>query len=114
MSEPKMVRAVLIGNEVYERLPDGNLKKMVDRTNWAAVDATTEEEINRQAEEDGTLMSDEDWEKVTFIRNPFTSGDTVRLDDDVLDWFRSESGAGFEARINSVLRSYMDSHGKRS
>lgn len=113
MSEPRMVRAVKIGTEMYERLPDGNLKLMVDRTNWAAVDAMTEEEINRHAEEDGTLMSDEDWEKVRFIRNPFLP-DTVRLDDDILDWFRAEDGSGYQARINDVLRAHMDAASKRS
>jgi uncharacterized protein (DUF4415 family) len=34
---------------------------------------------------------------------------TVRLDADVLKWFRS-FGKGYQPRINAVLRSYMQAH----
>lgn len=34
---------------------------------------------------------------------------TLRLDRDVLAWFRA-SGAGFQSRINALLRAYMDAH----
>ena len=36
---------------------------------------------------------------------------TLRLDADVLDWFRS-LGKGYQTRINSVLRSFYDAHKK--
>lgn len=32
---------------------------------------------------------------------------SLRLDADVLDWFRAQ-GAGYQTRINAVLRAYMD------
>ncbi len=31
----------------------------------------------------------------------------LRLDDDVVDWFRGQ-GAGYQTRMNAVLRSYME------
>jgi uncharacterized protein (DUF4415 family) len=34
---------------------------------------------------------------------------TLRLDADVLKWFRSH-GKGYQTRINLLLRSYMDAH----
>jgi uncharacterized protein (DUF4415 family) len=34
---------------------------------------------------------------------------TLRLDADVLDWFRAR-GAGYQTQINSLLRAYMDAH----
>jgi uncharacterized protein (DUF4415 family) len=34
---------------------------------------------------------------------------TVRLDEDVLLWFRAQ-GKGYQTRINAVLRSYMQAH----
>ena len=34
---------------------------------------------------------------------------TVRLDPDVLEWYRSQ-GRGYQTRINAVLRLYMESH----
>lgn len=33
----------------------------------------------------------------------------IRLDADVLDWFKSQ-GKGWQTRINAVLRSYFDHH----
>ena len=32
---------------------------------------------------------------------------TVRIDDDVLEWFRA-AGAGCQTRVNAALRSYME------
>ena len=37
---------------------------------------------------------------------------TLRLDADVLDWFRS-FGKGYQTRINSVLRSFYEAHKKK-
>ena len=36
---------------------------------------------------------------------------TLRLDADVLEWFKSK-GKGYQTRINAVLRSYVDAHRK--
>lgn len=32
---------------------------------------------------------------------------SLRLDEDVLDWFKSQ-GAGYQTRMNAVLRSFME------
>lgn len=113
MSELRMVRAVKIGSEIYEQLPDGRLLPIESQTDDAALDATSEEEINRQAEEDGTLLSDEEWAKVKFI-DPFKKPITIRLDGDVLEWFKAQGGRGYQTRINAVLRQYMNVHNKAS
>ena len=34
---------------------------------------------------------------------------TLRLDRDVLDWFR-EQGLGYQTQINALLRAYMNAH----
>lgn len=34
---------------------------------------------------------------------------TLRLDQDVLDWFRLQ-GRGYQTQINSLLRAYMEAH----
>ena len=36
---------------------------------------------------------------------------TIRIDDDVLDWFKT-LGKGYQTRINAILRSYMQTHQK--
>lgn len=35
---------------------------------------------------------------------------SLRLDHDVLDWFKTQ-GPGYQTRMNSVLRAYMDAAG---
>ena len=37
---------------------------------------------------------------------------SIRLDEDVLDYFKRE-GAGYQRRMNAVLRSYMQCKGKK-
>ena len=37
---------------------------------------------------------------------------TLRIDADVLEWFRS-LGKGYQTRINSVLRSFYEAHKKK-
>lgn len=37
---------------------------------------------------------------------------TMRIDTDVLDWFRMQ-GKGYQTRINAVLKAYMRSQSKR-
>ena len=34
---------------------------------------------------------------------------TLRLDQDVLDWFRMR-GRGYQTQINALLRAYMEAH----
>lgn len=34
---------------------------------------------------------------------------TIRLDSDVLEWFRGQ-GKGYQTRINALLRAYMEAH----
>lgn len=36
---------------------------------------------------------------------------TLRIDADVLDWFR-EKGSGYQSQMNAVLRAYKDAHEK--
>ncbi|MEY2834275.1 MAG: hypothetical protein RLZZ574_3535, partial [Cyanobacteriota bacterium] len=34
---------------------------------------------------------------------------TLRIDSDVLKWFKSQ-GKGYQTQINSLLRAYMEAH----
>jgi uncharacterized protein (DUF4415 family) len=38
---------------------------------------------------------------------------TLRVDNDVLTWFKTQ-GRGYQTRINTLLRAYMDAHKTRS
>jgi len=53
-----------------------------------------------------TEVAEVDWSAVPEVKVPGKVAISVRLDEDVLDFFRSE-GRGYQTRINAVLRSYM-------
>lgn len=38
---------------------------------------------------------------------------TLRLDGDVIDWFRSQ-GSGYQTRMNALLRAYIEKHRRTS
>ena len=42
-------------------------------------------------------------------RAPHKAQLTLRLDSDVLEWFRKQ-GQGYQTKINALLRAYMDAH----
>ncbi len=82
------------------------LSKLNTETDWAKVDALTREEIERQAEaDDGPLPNR--WEETVVLSVPTPKrGLYLRLDPDVLDWFRAY-GPGYQTRINAVLRAFV-------
>jgi uncharacterized protein (DUF4415 family) len=79
------------------------------RTDGAALAATTEEDIERQIAEDPDLQGfdDIDWSKAVWVEAPMKQPISIRLDADVLDFFKAQ-GNGYQGRINRVLRHYME------
>jgi uncharacterized protein (DUF4415 family) len=81
-----------------------------DRTDWAKVRAMTDEEIERNAREDSdSVPVDFDWSKAQLIFPTAKESIHLRIDPDVLAWFRSK-GPGYLTRINAVLRTYYQAH----
>jgi len=87
----------------FVRYTADELSKLKSETDWAKADAMTGEEIERQAEaDDGPLP--EGWEDTVVLGVPGPKrGVYLRLDPDVLDWFKAH-GRGYQTRINAVLR----------
>lgn len=97
--------------EILEKRASGDLQ---DFTDWARVDALTDADIEAamRADPDWQHDLDLDWENAVLVVPPSKTPISIRLDDDVLAFFR-EGGAGYQKRINAVLRSYMDHTLKR-
>ncbi len=93
--------------ERFVRYTVEQLKAMESKTDWARVDATTEAEIEAQAlEDEGPLL--EGWEKTIFSGLPGTTQRVhIQIDQSVIQWFKA-GGRGYQARINDVLRSFVD------
>lgn len=96
-------------DELLEKIASGELKSQSD---WARVDAMTEEDLERAIAEDPDAdIVDPDWANAVAVP-AYKTPISIRLDADVLAFFR-EGGAGYQKRINAVLRSYMDHTRKR-
>jgi uncharacterized protein (DUF4415 family) len=72
----------------------------------------TDEDIRRAIAEDPDAapeLTEDFWRRAMVVRITKKLPMTVRLDEDVLKWFRAH-GKGYQTRINAVLRSYMQAH----
>ena len=85
---------------------DERLERGESKTDWQRVKAMTQAEVERLAGEDeGSLP--EGWENTVVMGLPPRKKDVhIRLDSDILDWFKAH-GAGYQTRINAVLRSFV-------
>jgi uncharacterized protein (DUF4415 family) len=88
--------------------PDGSYRLVRGRTDWARVDATGEGEIAAAVDADPDDPGHDSgfWDQARPVFPPRKERVTMRLDADVLDWFRRQ-GAGYQGRINAVLRGYV-------
>ncbi|MEI2692440.1 MAG: BrnA antitoxin family protein [Anaerolineae bacterium] len=79
-------------------------------TDWDRLDAMQDEDIDLS---DIPEITPEMFAKAVVRRGlkqpPPKQQITIRLDDDVLRWFRAQ-GDGYQTRINALLRAYMDAH----
>ena len=77
--------------------------------------AMTDEEAERRAaaDPDAGVIPPGFWDNAT-VQMPLTKQQiTLRLDPDVIGWFR-RSGKGYQSRMGAVLRSYVEAKRKRS
>jgi uncharacterized protein (DUF4415 family) len=89
------------------RVSAAEAKLMKGQTDYARLDAMTDEDIARAVADDPDAAPlDIDWDRASLVI-PATAKDiiTLRLDHDVLEWLRS-TGKGYQTRINQVLRAW--------
>jgi uncharacterized protein (DUF4415 family) len=83
-------------------------RKTKDRTNLKRVASLTDAGIRKAAAADpDTFIPDEAWLRQAKVVRPQPKKTvTLRLDPDVLSWFRKR-GPGYQTRINAVLRAFV-------
>ena len=74
------------------------------RTNWVALEAMDDEAINYS---DIPPLTEEFFEKATLRIPASQAHRLVLIDQDILNWFKSQIEE-YRASINSVLRRYME------
>jgi uncharacterized protein (DUF4415 family) len=85
-------------------------KRLKGKTDYARLDAMTDEDIAKAVAEDPDAAPlDIDWTKARLVLPPGKENVTLRIDRDVLAWFRT-TGKGFHTRMNAVLRAYMEAN----
>src|SRR5581483_8629998 len=97
-----------MNEERITRVTLAQARRMKDQTDWARIDALTDEDIERAVAEDPDappFWTDEDWANAQAVdRHKHTA---VWLARDVVDWFKRQ-GPQFQDRINAALRAFID------
>ena len=83
-------------------------EQRASRTDWDYLDRVTDEEIAEAVARDPNAVPiGLDWSDAVLVVPSKKKAISIRVDDDVLEYFKQQ-GAGYQRRINAVLRSYMD------
>jgi uncharacterized protein (DUF4415 family) len=95
------------GTHIIEH-PDGRLERRKSETDWKRLHSLTDEEIEAAIanDPDWAEFKDLDWSEAVLLIPPKKKPISIRVDEDVLDFFKQQ-GAGYQRRMNAVLRSYM-------
>jgi len=69
----------------------------------------SEEEIKATSPSELADLPDDFWDAATVVAPAAKQPISLRVDSDVLSWFRSR-GPGYQSRMNALLRAYMQAH----
>ena len=92
-----------MSDDTFGRNSDAELK-----TDWARLHRMSDADIHHAIEQDPDAhVTDEAfWKTARLVVPQRKKSVTIRLDADLLDWYRREKG--YQTRINSILRAYMN------
>ncbi len=90
------------------RVSSDEARHLKDETDYARLDTTTDDDIAQAVADDPDAPPlDLDWTRARLTLPPGKDVVTLRLDRDVLEWFRTQ-GKGYQTRINQVLRAFYE------
>ena len=79
-------------------------------TDWAKVDAATQEELERLiAEDEDERDIVPDWTRARLVMPARKRSVNLRLEPDIIEFFKAQGG-GHIRRMQAVLRAYVDAH----
>jgi uncharacterized protein (DUF4415 family) len=90
--------------------PIGKISKAKPGTGWNRLRSRSGAQIRRAiaADPDAHATDAAFWKHATVVMPTPKSILTMRLDADLLSWFRQQPG--YQTRINAILRAYMQAH----
>jgi uncharacterized protein (DUF4415 family) len=80
------------------------------RTGWAKLQKMTDQDIDYS---DIPRTDAKFWENAQVVLPPVKTHLSLRLDEDIVEWFKQQ-GAGYQTKINAVLRSYVQAHSAKN
>jgi uncharacterized protein (DUF4415 family) len=84
------------------------------KTNWPAVDATSDEAIEKavKTDPDAAPILDRNWFKQAAVVMPERKVPiSIRMDREVVEWFKG-LGSRYQSRMNAVSKAYVQAHRK--
>lgn len=91
----------------------GGASTLKTETDWEKLRQMTDEEIHAAVEADPDVAPTDAnfWMNAKVVLPQRKEVVTMRLDADILEWFRQEKG--YQTKINAILRAYMTAHAYR-
>ena len=84
------------------------------KTDWARVDAMTDQEIENavKSDLDAAPIIDKEWFRTAKLVLPERKVPiSLRMDREVVEWFKAH-GRQYQSRMNAVLKAYVQAHTK--
>jgi uncharacterized protein (DUF4415 family) len=88
----------------------GDTSKTEPVTDWKRLRTMTDQQVHAAVASDPEIRPTDDafWKDARVVMPKRKETVTMRLDADLLAWFRHERG--YQTRINAILRAYMTAH----
>ena len=95
-------------NEIKRKIARGE-----DRTNWAKANSVTGSKLDASIRADADdVRGEPDWTQAVMGVPAPKDHINIRVDHDVLQWFRS-TGRGYQTLMNNVLRAFVQTRQQR-
>jgi uncharacterized protein (DUF4415 family) len=93
--------------------PSGDASNTEPATDWKRMRAMADDEVRAAIADDPDIKPTDEafWRDAQIVMPRRKETVTMRLDADLLEWFRKERG--YQTRINAILRAYMSADGRR-
>jgi uncharacterized protein (DUF4415 family) len=91
----------------------GGTSKTEPATDWKRLRTMTDEEVHAGVTSDPDIAPTDEafWKDARVVMPKPKETVTIRLDADLVAWFRRERG--YQTRINAILRAYMAAHSEQ-
>jgi uncharacterized protein (DUF4415 family) len=94
------------GRSTRKRTPEARQRPSRGRADLSRLRKATDAEIRRTSPAGLSNLPAGFWDEAEVVTPTSKRAVSIRLDEDVLDWFR-RSGPRYQTRMNAVLRMYV-------